>query len=107
MRLLLWFAIGRELPDVRQWSLSLDQHGREWQTSPATPCKLAEVQIGQGSELERFAEPGGAGFVFVGPKGGQLRRSNFHKSYLSRPIRLQDTPLMGGASPRRPASLSR
>ena len=30
--------------------------------------------------LERFAEPGERGFVFVGPKGGQLRRSNFHKS---------------------------
>lgn len=31
-------------------------------------------------DLERFAEPGERGFVFVGPKGGQLRRSNFHKS---------------------------
>jgi hypothetical protein len=80
MRLPLWFAIGRELPDVRQWTLSLDQHGQEWQTSPATPRKLAEVQIGQGSDLERFAEPGERGFVFVGPKGGQLRRSNFHQS---------------------------
>ena len=30
--------------------------------------------------LERFAEPGERGFVFVGPKGGKLRRSNFHKS---------------------------
>ena len=28
--------------------------------------------------LERFAEPGERGFVFVGPKGGKLRRSNFH-----------------------------
>jgi hypothetical protein len=36
MRLPLWFATGRELPDVRQWTLSLDQHGQEWQTSPAT-----------------------------------------------------------------------
>jgi hypothetical protein len=80
MRLPLWFAIGRELPDVRQWSLSLDQHGQEWQTSPATLRKLAEVQIGQGSDPERFAEPGERGFVFVGPKGGQLRRSNFHQS---------------------------
>jgi hypothetical protein len=80
MRLPLWFATGRELPDVRQCTLSLDQHGQEWQTSPATPRKLAEVQIGQGSDLERFAEPGERGFVFVGPKGGQLRRSNFHKS---------------------------
>jgi hypothetical protein len=47
---------------------------------PGNARKLAEVQIGQGSDLERFAEPGERGFVFVGPKGGQLRRSNFHKS---------------------------
>jgi hypothetical protein len=31
-------------------------------------------------DLERFAEPGERGFVFIGPKGGKLRRSNFHKS---------------------------
>ncbi len=31
--------------------------------------------------LERFAEPGPRGFVFVGPKGGQLRRSNFHRTW--------------------------
>jgi integrase len=30
--------------------------------------------------LERFVEPGERGFVFVGPKGGKLRRSNFHRS---------------------------
>jgi integrase len=28
--------------------------------------------------LERFAEPGQDGLLFVGPKGGRLRRSNFH-----------------------------
>jgi len=33
--------------------------------------------------LERFAEPGERG-VFVGPKGGKLRRSNFHKSVWSK-----------------------
>lgn len=27
--------------------------------------------------VERFAEPGERGYVFVGPKGGRLRRSNF------------------------------
>jgi hypothetical protein len=27
--------------------------------------------------LERFAEPGERGHVFIGPKGGRLRRSNF------------------------------
>lgn len=31
--------------------------------------------------LERFAEPGQRGFVLVGPKGGQLRRSNFHRTW--------------------------
>jgi integrase len=30
--------------------------------------------------LDRFAEPGERGFVFVGPKGGNLRRSNFRVS---------------------------
>jgi integrase len=30
--------------------------------------------------LERFAEPWERGLVFVGPKGGRLRRSNFHES---------------------------
>lgn len=29
--------------------------------------------------LERFAEPGESGLVFVGPKGARLRRSNFHR----------------------------
>ena len=29
--------------------------------------------------LERFAAPGPSGLVFVGPKGGRLRRSNFRK----------------------------
>jgi integrase len=34
--------------------------------------------------LDRFAEPGQQGLVFVGPKGGKLRRSNFHKSVWSK-----------------------
>lgn len=54
MRLPLWFAVGRELPDVRQWTLSLDQHGQEWHTSPAeeiTPRTLAEIPIRQGTDL--------------------------------------------------------
>lgn len=33
--------------------------------------------------LEKFAEPGQQRLVFVGPKGGKLRRSNFHKSVWS------------------------
>lgn len=54
MRLPLWFAVGREFPDVRQWILSLDQHGEEWRTSPpeeVTPRTLAEAQIGLGTDL--------------------------------------------------------
>ena len=35
--------------------------------------------------LKRFAEPGERGFVFVGPKGGKLRRSNFHSRSGARP----------------------
>jgi integrase len=34
--------------------------------------------------LERFAQPGERGFVFIGPKAGQLRRSNFHRSVWSK-----------------------
>ena len=30
--------------------------------------------------LERFAEPGERGFVFIRPKGGKLRRSKFHQN---------------------------
>jgi integrase len=33
--------------------------------------------------LEQFAEPGEQGLVFVGPRGGKLRRSNFHESVWS------------------------
>jgi integrase len=29
--------------------------------------------------LERFAEPGERGLVFIGPRGGRLRRGNFHR----------------------------
>jgi hypothetical protein len=54
MRLPMWFAVGRELPDVRQWSLTLDQRGEEWVTAPAeevTPRLLTQTQIGQGADL--------------------------------------------------------
>jgi integrase len=33
--------------------------------------------------LERFAEPGQDGLVFVGPKGGRLRRSNFREIWVA------------------------
>ena len=54
MRLPLWFAVGRALPDVRQWVLSLDQRGQEWRTSPSvpvTPRVLAEATVSQGRDL--------------------------------------------------------
>jgi integrase len=31
--------------------------------------------------LERFAQPGGDGLVFIGPKGGRLRRSTFRRTW--------------------------
>lgn len=55
MRLPLWFAIGRELPDVRGWVLSVDQRTDEWRTDAApadvTAGVLADATIGQGSDL--------------------------------------------------------
>ena|SRR5215472_331956 len=54
MRLPLWFAVGRALPDVRGWILSLNQRGQEWHTTPAvpvTPRILAEITVGQDSDL--------------------------------------------------------
>ena len=41
--------------------------------------------------LERFAAPGPDGFVFVGVKGGQLRRSNFSKPW-ARALAKADLP---------------
>jgi integrase len=32
--------------------------------------------------LERFAEPGERGYVFIGPKGGRLRRSSFRRIWI-------------------------
>jgi integrase len=39
------------------------------------PHLLVDVR----EHLENYAEPGSGGLVFVGPKGGSLRRSNFHR----------------------------
>jgi hypothetical protein len=55
MRLPLWFAIGRALPDVRGWILSVDQRTEEWATD-AIPEKviarvMAEPSIGNGRDL--------------------------------------------------------
>jgi integrase len=42
--------------------------------------------------LERFAEPGDDGLVFVGPLGGRLRRSNLRHIWL---VALADAGLSG------------
>jgi integrase len=44
--------------------------------------------------LDRFAEPGERGFVFVGPKGGKLRRSNFRVSVWSRACQAVGVPTL-------------
>jgi hypothetical protein len=55
MRLPLWFAIGRALPDVRGWVLSLDQRTEEWSTdarAEATTARIiSETRIGSGTSL--------------------------------------------------------
>lgn len=55
MRLPLWFAVGRALPDVRGWVLSLDQRAIEWRTD-ATPARvspriLSQIDLGAGADL--------------------------------------------------------
>ncbi len=40
---------------------------------------LADLQ----AHLDQYAEPGRDGLVFVGPKGGRLRRANFRKIWLA------------------------
>jgi hypothetical protein len=55
MRLPLWFAVGRELPDVRTWVLSIDQRTEEWVTNappePDIDPMIDEIILDQGAEL--------------------------------------------------------
>jgi hypothetical protein len=56
MRLSTFFAVGRELADVRRWVLSLDQHGRTWTTGASaqadvTPSILLDEEVDQGEGL--------------------------------------------------------
>jgi hypothetical protein len=55
MRLPLWFAVGRELPDVRRLVLSIDQRDQEWSTNAVggatDTCTSDEINIGNGAEL--------------------------------------------------------
>ncbi len=52
---------------------------------PKSPASIRTVAFPReivpelADHLERFAAPGPAGLVFIGPKGGRLRRSNFRK----------------------------
>lgn len=51
----MWFAVGRALPQVKKWVLSMDQVNAEWRTDahpePIAPRGVAEPQIGQGTDL--------------------------------------------------------
>jgi hypothetical protein len=56
MRLPVWFAIGRALPDVRGWVLSLEQRGEEWRTDAVAdtgvePTVIAEAELDAGADL--------------------------------------------------------
>jgi hypothetical protein len=55
MRLPLWFVVGRALPDVRGWVLSLDQRTDEWSADVApediAARVLTETGIGSGHDL--------------------------------------------------------
>jgi hypothetical protein len=48
-------------------------------TSPARPDRLARRR----RALERYAEPGPHGLVFIGPKGAPLRRTNFRRIWVA------------------------
>lgn len=50
----------------------------------ARTVAIPKIILGELREhVERFAESGQAGVVFVGPKGGRLRRHNFRKVWLA------------------------
>lgn len=90
LRLPVWFAVGRALPDVRGWVLSLDQRDVEWSTA-ATPADtvarvLVDEPVGPGddlglvialthdptSDVRRFLAAGGAPgahLLTLGPNG--------------------------------------
>ena len=55
MRHPMWFAIGRSLPEVKKWTLSVDQVGGAWRTNenpePVEARVLTDVSIDRGSDL--------------------------------------------------------
>ncbi len=70
-------------------SLGLRRVGRGGPGTVAFPREIADELRWH---LERFAEPGADGLVFVGPLGGRLRRSNFRDLWL---VALADAGLSG------------
>ncbi len=51
----MWFAVGRALPQVKKWVLSMEQVNAEWRTDadpePIAPRRMAYIDIGQGADL--------------------------------------------------------
>lgn len=51
----MWFAVGRALPQVKKWVLSITQVNSEWSTdaepAPIVPRRITDTDIGQGTDL--------------------------------------------------------
>jgi hypothetical protein len=51
----MWFAVGRALPQVKKWVLSMEQVNAGWRTDahpePIVPRRIADPDIGQGTDL--------------------------------------------------------
>ncbi|MGC2999759.1 tyrosine-type recombinase/integrase [Streptomyces sp. G35A] len=64
---------------VGRAGLEVVRTGRESVRSVSFPAELLDAVT---HHLEHFAAPGHDGHVFVGPQGGQLRRSNFRDDWV-------------------------
>lgn len=51
----MWFAVGRALPQVKKWVLSMEQVNAEWRTDadpePIAPRRMTDTNLGQGTDL--------------------------------------------------------
>lgn len=51
----MWFAVGRALPQVKKWVLSMEQVNSDWCTGadpePIVPRRITDTDIGQGTDL--------------------------------------------------------
>lgn len=90
MRLPMWFAVGRALPEVRGWVLIMEQKTEIWSTDAseqALPHVVADRPIGSGTglaagialrsdpteDIEAFARTAGPNIghlLVLGPEGG-------------------------------------